>query len=143
MRGKARYVIAAVLCAGVVVFMLTVLQKNVVYLKPVSEAVADREQQGARGFRMGGTVVAGSIEARAGGGADFELTEGGKTARVQFTGSPPDLFKDCAPVVVDGHWQDTLFVTDRLLIRHGNEYKPPSDDKSASTYGDCAELASK
>ena len=143
MRGKARYVIAAVLCAGVVVFMLTVLQKNVVYLKPVSEAVAQRERQGDRNFRMGGTVVAGSITTPEGGGADFELTEGGETTRVEYSGSPPDLFKDCAPVVVEGHWQGTTFVTNRLLIRHGNEYKPPADGKDSSAYNDCAELASK
>src|SRR5262245_46856052 len=143
MRGKARYVIAAVVCCGVVVFMLTVLQKNVVYLKPVSEAVSQREQQGDRSFRMGGTVLAGSIETPNGGGADFVLTEGGKTARVQYSGSPPDLFKDCAPVVVEGHWQGTTFVTNRLLIRHGNEYKPPSDDKAANANIACAELASK
>lgn len=143
MRGKARYVIAAVVCAGVVVFMLTVLQKNVVYLKPVSEAVSQREQQGDRSFRMGGTVVAGSITEPDGGGADFVLTEGGENARVQYSGSPPDLFKDCAPVVVEGHWQGTTFVTNRLLIRHGNEYKPPSDDKAADANIDCAELASK
>ena len=143
MRGKTRYVIAAVLCGGVVVFMLTVLQKNVVYLKPVSKAVSEREQQGSRSFRMGGTVVAGSITEPQGGGADFVLTEGGETARVQYSGSPPDLFKDCAPVVVEGHWQGTTFVTNRLLIRHGNEYKPPSDDKRADANIDCAELASK
>ena len=137
MRGKTRYVIAAAVCVGVVVFMLTVLQKNVVYLKPVSQAVSQREQQGDRNFRMGGTVVAGSIAKPDGGGADFELTEGGKTAKVQYSGSPPDLFKDCAPVVVEGHWQGTTFVSRRLLIRHGNDYRPPTDDKATKTNREC------
>jgi cytochrome c-type biogenesis protein CcmE len=127
MRGRARYVIAAVLCAGVVVFMLVVLQKNVVYLKPVSEAVRERDDQGTRRFRMGGAVVPGTIAERD-GGAEFELTEGGVVARVTYNGSPPDLFADCAPVVVEGHWQGATFVSDRLLIKHGNEYEPPSGD---------------
>ena len=42
--------------------------------------------------------------------------------KVDFTGGPPDLFKDCAPAVVNGHWQGTTFVADQLLIKHGSDY---------------------
>jgi cytochrome c-type biogenesis protein CcmE len=120
-RVHARYVVAAVVCFGIVVWMLTVLQKNVVYLRPVSDAVAHRSSQGTRTFRMGGTVVAGTIRAIP-GGVHFDVTQGGATAAVDHHGDPPDLFKNCAPVVVEGHWQGTTFDSDRLLIRHGSEY---------------------
>jgi cytochrome c-type biogenesis protein CcmE len=136
-RGRGRYIVAVVICAAVVIFMLFVLQKNVVYLKTVSQAVAQRDKQGARDFRMGGSVVPGTIASRQGGGADFELTEGGVVAKVAYSGSPPDLFKDCAPVVVEGHWSGKTFVSDRLLIKHGNEYEPPKDDKK-NTKSACA-----
>jgi cytochrome c-type biogenesis protein CcmE len=120
-RMHTRYVVAAIACVGIAVWMLTVLQKNVVYLRPVSDAVAHRAQQGSRAFRMGGTVVAGSIQKTA-DGARFVATEGGATAQVDYRGGPRDLFKDCAPVVVQGHWAGTVFEADRLLIRHGSAY---------------------
>ncbi len=43
-RPRARYVVAAVVCGLVVIWMLMLLQRNVVYLEPVSEAVAERER---------------------------------------------------------------------------------------------------
>jgi cytochrome c-type biogenesis protein CcmE len=101
--------------------MLTVLQKNVVYLRPVSYAVQHRDDLGSRTFRMGGTVVAGSI-VRTRDGARFSATEGGATAKVDYRGGPRDLFRDCAPVVVQGHWDGATFDADRLLIRHGSNY---------------------
>jgi|tagenome__1003787_1003787.scaffolds.fasta_scaffold20421618_3 cytochrome c-type biogenesis protein CcmE len=132
---QKRYIVAAIVCVGIAVWMLTVLKNNAVYLRPVSDAVAHRDSQGARTFRMGGTVVPGSIESRK-GGADFMVAEGGATAQVDYSGGPRDLFKDCAPVVVEGHWSGTTFVADRLLIRHGSEYdakKRASADCSAGT----------
>jgi cytochrome c-type biogenesis protein CcmE len=118
---QTRYVVAAIACVAIVVWMLTVLQKNTVYLRTVSDAVAHRDQQGTRPFRMGGTVVPGTIDA-AKDGARFAVTEGGATVDVDYTGGPRDLFKDCAPVVVQGHWSGSEFKADRLLIRHGSDY---------------------
>jgi cytochrome c-type biogenesis protein CcmE len=120
-RHHARYVVLAIACAVIVVWMLTVLQKSAVYLRTVSYSVDHREQLGDRTFRMAGTVVAGTIRDTS-GGASFQLAEGGQTAKVDYTGGPRDLFKDCAPAVVNGHWQGTTFVADQLLIRHGSEY---------------------
>jgi cytochrome c-type biogenesis protein CcmE len=122
-RSHTRYIVAAVVCAVIVVWMLTVLQKNVVYLRPVSYAVAHRDSMGSRTFRMGGTVVPGTIE-RDSTGARFEVTEGGATVPVDFTGGPPELFRNCAPAVVEGHWAGKTFVASRLLIRHGSNYDP-------------------
>ena len=121
---KARYVVAALACAGVVAWLLIGgLAANIVYLRPVSYAVAHREQQGTRTFRMAGQVEPGTIT-QTKGGVKFSITEGAATARVDLQGSPPDLFKDCAPVVVEGRWAGSTFLGDRLLIRHGNNYSP-------------------
>ena len=119
---KVRYVVAALACAGVVAWLLIGgLAANIVYLRPVSYAVAHREEQGGKTFRMAGQVVPGTIvETKA--GVKFSISEGAATARVDLQGSPPDLFKACAPVVVEGRWAGSTFVGDRLLIRHGNKY---------------------
>jgi cytochrome c-type biogenesis protein CcmE len=118
---QKRYIVAAVVCAGIAIWMLTVLKDNAVYLRTVSDAVEHRSAQGERTFRMGGTVVPGSIH-RTSDGARFEVTEGGVTAAVDHHGDPPDLFKNCAPVVVEGHWAGTTFDSTRLLIKHGSDY---------------------
>jgi cytochrome c-type biogenesis protein CcmE len=117
-----RYVVASVLCAGVVAWLLIGgLAKNIVYLRPVSYAVAHRAQEGGSTFRMAGQVEPGTI-ASVTGGVKFSMTDGTASAAVDLQGSPPDLFKNCAPVVVEGRWQGTTFLGDRLLIRHGNTY---------------------
>ena len=105
-----------------------VLSENVVYFRTVSEAVEQREAQGSDRFRLAGEVVPGSIrEVR--GGVRFEVTDGKATAEIVHRGDPPDLFKAGAPVVCEGHWGRTaVFDSDRIMIRHGNEYTPPNVD---------------
>jgi cytochrome c-type biogenesis protein CcmE len=121
---KARYVVAALACAGVVAWLLIGgLAANIVYLRPVSYAVAHRPEQGTKTFRMAGQVEPGTIVPTK-GGVQFSITEGKASARVNLQGSPPDLFKACAPVVVEGSWRGSTFLGERLLIRHGNNYSP-------------------
>jgi cytochrome c-type biogenesis protein CcmE len=124
---RLRYAIVAVLCLGAVGWMLVLMQKNVVFFKPVSEAVHDQTHDGVRTMRIGGGVMPESI-AQHTDGADFDLTEGGVTVHVHHVGSEPELFKACAPVVAEGHWSapgSTTFDSTRLLIKHGNNYTPP------------------
>jgi cytochrome c-type biogenesis protein CcmE len=109
--------------------MLTLMQKNVVFFKTVSEAVASREADGTRSLRIGGAVVPGSIHESA-SGARFELVEGGQTVLVVHRGAQPTLFKDCAPVVADGHWNHDTFESDQILIKHGSTYEPPANAKA-------------
>ena len=126
---RLRYTIVALLCIGAVVWMLTLMQKNVVFFKTVSEAVASREADGTRSLRIGGAVVPGSIHETA-AGARFELVEGGQTVLVVHRGAQPTLFKDCAPVVADGHWNHDTFESDQILIKHGSTYEPPANAKA-------------
>lgn len=137
-RIKVRYVVAALVCVGAIAWLLVAgLSDSLVYLKPVSEAVESRDSQGERTFRMGGAVVPGTVVQTA-DGVTFAITEGGATVEVVHHGDPPDLFDDGAPVVVEGNWEGSTFDSDRLLIRHGNEYSeyvPPSSDVPAPDAG--------
>lgn len=128
-RVRARHVVAVLVAFGAVAWLLVAgLSDSLVYLRPVSEAVERRDDQGARTFRMGGTVVPGTI-AETTDGVRFDITEGGATVRVVHHGDPPDLFEDGAPVVVEGKWRGDEFDSERLLIRHGNEYTPPTEGR--------------
>ncbi len=127
-RNRLRYAIVAVLCLGAVVWMLVLMQKNVVFFKTVSQAVRDEQHDGTRTMRIGGGVVPSDIMQRS-DGVDFDLTEGGVTVRVHHVGTEPELFKACAPVVAEGHWSapgSSTFDSTRLLIKHGADYKPPA-----------------
>ena len=122
---RLRYTIVALLCIGAVAWMITLMQKNVVFFKTVSQAVADRAHDGTREMRIGGAVVPGSIH-QLGDGARFELVQGGQTVLVVHHGTQPTLFKDCAPVVADGHWDHATFDSNQILIKHGSTYQPPA-----------------
>jgi cytochrome c-type biogenesis protein CcmE len=126
---RLRYTIVALLCIGAVVWMVTLMQKNVVFFKTVSQAVASRAADGTRSLRIGGAVVPGSIR-ESSSGARFELVEGGQTVLVVHHGTEPTLFKDCAPVVADGHWNHDTFESDQILIKHGSVYQPPANAKA-------------
>jgi cytochrome c-type biogenesis protein CcmE len=133
-RSRTRYIVAAAGCglAVVAVIVLTVvLSENVVYFRTVSEAVSERGDQGTDRFRLAGAVVPGSIEETP-RGVRFEITDGKKTVAVVHRGDPPELFKQNAPVVCEGHWAaaraGAAFDSDRIMIKHGSDYAPPKVD---------------
>jgi len=126
---RLRYAIIALICIAAVVWMLTLMQKNVVFFKTVSVAVASRAHDGTRTLRIGGAVVPGSIH-DTGTGARFKLVQGGVTVLVVHHGTEPTLFKNCAPVVADGHWNHDTFESDQILIKHGSSYEPPTNAKA-------------
>jgi len=128
---RLRYAIIALICIAAVVWMLTLMQKNVVFFKTVSVAVASRAHDGNRTLRIGGAVVPGSIH-DTGTGARFKLVQGGVTVLVVHHGTEPTLFKNCAPVVADGHWSGHTFVSGQILIKHGSTYDPKKDIKDTA-----------
>lgn len=127
-RGGKRSLIAVGLCAAAVVAIVVlgiVLSSNVVYYRNVSEAVQSRSSQGDQRFRLAGAVVPGTVEETA-NGVTFDISDGKKTVSVTHVGDPPSLFKERTPVVCEGHWgKGDTFDSDRIMIRHGNEYSPP------------------
>ena len=127
---RRRALIAIGACAAAIVAIIVlgvVLSENVVYFRTVSEAVKQRPTQGDARFRIAGEVVPGTVEETK-DGVRFEVTDGKATATVVHRGDPPDLFEDGAPVVCEGSWGGKEFDSDRILIRHGNEYDPPEVD---------------
>ena len=127
-KSRRRAIVALSLCgvAIVAIVVLTVvLSENVVYFRTVSEAVASKKSDGERRFRMAGKVVPGTVHETA-KGVNFEITDGKETVAVVHQGDPPSLFKAGAPVVCEGRWTNgAAFASERIMIRHGSEYKPP------------------
>ena len=104
---RARYIVAVggcVVAVVAIVVLAVVLSENVVYFRTVSEAVHNRADEGTSRFRLAGAVVDGIGRTRRRDGVRFEVTDGKNTVAVDHVGDPPDLFKDGAPVVCEGHW---------------------------------------
>jgi cytochrome c-type biogenesis protein CcmE len=131
---RTRYIAAAAVCGLVVViaiFLIVVLADNVIYFRSVSEAVADRKNQGSDRFRIAGDVVLTSYSQR-GQSTKFRITDGKKTVTVVNRGDVPAIFrrnlehKQEIPVLCEGHWGKGLtFESERILIKHGADYSPP------------------
>jgi cytochrome c-type biogenesis protein CcmE len=128
---RLRYLVAGGICLAAVVFLVVGgLSRNIVYFRTVSEAVNSKAKDGTARFRMAGAVVPGTVERR-GDVVAFKVTDGNDTVDVVHHGDPPELFKDGAPVVCEGHWQGDAFSSDRIMIKHSSEYRPPRVDTGA------------
>ena len=133
---KRRAIFAASLCGVAVIAVIVlavVLSENVEYFRTVSEAVHARKSDGTGQLRMAGAVVPGTIQATK-SGVRFKVTDGKTIAQVVQDGDPPALFKAGAPVVCEGHWAKSaavVFDSDRILIKHGDNYAPPKVNAKA------------
>lgn len=134
---RGRVIAALVVCAGAIAFMVTQLGANLDFYRPVSEAVAARDDQGTKEFRMGGVVKPGSL-VESDGVTTFDLTDGVATVPVVLEGTPVEMVAknkdDCVPVVVRGRWDGTTFAGHELIVRHGSEYD--DDDHPLGDRGD-------
>lgn len=99
------------------------LSEATVYFLNADEAADQREELGERQFRLQGTVTEQVTETS--DGVSFEVIYNGVTVAVRHVGDPPQMFRPGIPVVLEGHWDDSasFFASDRLLVRHDEEYK--------------------
>ena len=115
---------------GVVLFQG--LSNATTYFYNVDDAVAKRADIGVKRIRVQGNVVDGSV-VRDGGGVTFDLRFGDVTVPVEHSGEPPELFGPKIPVVLEGAFTSATgspaFRSDRILIRHDNEYDEKNEDR--------------
>ncbi len=136
-RRKWKPLVAAAIClVAVGALLFGVLRSNIVYYRTVPEAlkVATESDRGGR-FRLGGIVMEGSVKKETGGRVTFRLTDGTDEVSVRHIGDPPDLFREGESILSEGRFNTngTVFESDKITIRHGNEYKPPGASSSSSS----------
>src|SRR5437763_17186903 len=97
------------------------------YFRTADEAVAQKQQLADKRFRIEGSVVAGTVR-ESGGSTAFNIESKGVTVPVSHTGDPPELFKPGIPVVLEGRFQGDTFASDRIMVKHSEDYiaKHPS-----------------
>ena len=120
----------AAVTALVVTLIVINLNGTLTYYLTPSEAVERRiEFSDGDRFRLGGLVVTGSFD-DLGAVKVFDVTDGAATITVRLRGTVPPLFAEDVGVVVEGAWSDREFAADLALVRHDENYQPPSTSAS-------------
>ena len=116
---------------GVIVLVVALtalgLNENLTYYLYPTEAVEQRADfpDGER-FRLAGMVVDGSL-AEQGNDLVFEVTDGGASIPVILTNTPPPLFDESVPVLLEGSWDGDTYTADNALVRHSENYETPEE----------------
>ena len=111
---------------------------GVYFLMPaeLAERVASDASMYDVGIRVGGTVVAGSIQRDvATQTLEFEVTDGEATFPVTYQGLVPDTFMDDGEVVVEGRLspEGTIHATTGLA-KCGSRYEAVAEDVAETSY---------
>ena len=118
---RRRQVIAGLVVASAVAFLLAEgLSSATVYFKTADQAVADRGALGTKPFRIEGTVL--NDVRQVGKITRFDIFANGVTVPVADTDQPPELFKPGIPVVLEGHWQGSVYAADQIMVKHTASY---------------------
>ena len=77
-------------------------------------------------IRLGGMVVAGSVQRGANLGVTFVLTDLAEQVTVTYEGILPDIFREGQGIVTQGKLDSTgRFVAQQVLAKHDETYMPP------------------
>ncbi len=75
-------------------------------------------------FRLGGLVEEGTLIRGQGETVTFNVTDGGASIAVAYTGVLPDLFEEGQGMVGTGKYIDGVFQASEILAKHDETYMP-------------------
>jgi cytochrome c-type biogenesis protein CcmE len=123
MRRYTWFVVPALGIAGLLTgFLIYTIGDDLVYYKTPSEVVAADGAAADGRMRLGGQVLAGSIET-AGDMVTFVIHDGHEAVHVEHRGTPQQLFREGIGVVVEGDWDGRVFRSDTMIIKHDEQYR--------------------
>ncbi len=99
------------------------MRDGINYFIPPSDVVADPPEE-RQTFRIGGLVEEGTLVRGQGETITFNVTDGGASVPVTYTGVLPDLFAEGQGMIGTGNYVDGTFVATEILARHDETYMP-------------------
>ena len=90
------------------------------YFRTTAQAVADKGQLGTTNFRIEGTVENDIHTVN--GETAFTIFADKVGVNVVSSDEPSQLFKAGVPVVLDGHWQGSIYAANQIEIKHTASY---------------------
>ncbi len=128
--GRAAFLIVSVVAALAllgVLFSQMLADNAVLYLEP-REALEQRtDLPDGEEFRLGGWIVPGSVVSD-GDRLTFSVTDFAQIIPVETSASPPQLFGEDIPVLLDGSFDNGRFIATSIILRHEEDYSAPEDE---------------
>ena len=101
---------------------IRIASSNTIYYYTTSEAIDNLTEISSERIKLGGFVVSESVSKGSIDETNFEITDGNKTIKIVFDGFIPELFQDEMGVILDGYFENNIFYSDDMLVKHDNEY---------------------
>ena len=101
---------------------IRIASNNTIYYYTTSEAIENITAISSERIKLGGFVVSESVSKGTIDETNFEITDGNKTIKIVFDGFIPELFQDEMGVILDGYFENNIFYSDDMLVKHDNEY---------------------
>ena len=101
---------------------IKIASNNTIYYYTTSEAIENITAISSERIKLGGFVVSESVSKGSIDETNFEITDGNKTIKIVFDGFIPELFQDEMGVILDGYFENNIFYSDDMLVKHDNEY---------------------
>ncbi|MCT4610752.1 MAG: cytochrome c maturation protein CcmE [Pelagimonas sp.] len=113
-------VVALIVSTGLIGYAL---QDGINFFRSPSQ-VMEEPPEPNEVFRIGGLVEEGSLQRGVGQDIRFNVTDGGATVPVVYSGVLPDLFEENQGMVGTGRYIDGVFQASEILAKHDETYMP-------------------
>ena len=97
---------------------IRIASNNTIYYYTTSEAIENITAISSERIKLGGFVVSESVSKGSIDETNFEITDGNKTIKIVFDGFIPELFQDEMGVILDGYFENNIFYSDDMLVKH-------------------------
>jgi len=137
-RRRILAVAAIIVAAGVLAFLaFGGIGENLVYYWSPSELESSGDKAIGATIRLGGLVEPGSIQHSEDGlTLRFAVTDGEASVPITTKSIPPAMFREGVGVVVEGSVNRAgEFETQRLLVKHDNQYQAPGEGEDLDMAG--------
>ena len=99
-----------------------IASSNTIFYYTTTEAYENVDVSESERLKLGGFVVSDSVAKTNNAETRFTVTDGNKVVTIIFDGFIPDLFQEEMGVILDGYFQNEIFYSDDMLVKHDNEY---------------------
>ncbi|MCK6506111.1 cytochrome c maturation protein CcmE [Myxococcota bacterium] len=129
------FLVVALLVAGGALGVIAMggIGENLVYFWTPAQLHQNSDKAVGATIRLGGVVQAGTVDWQQGDQL-LTFTVGEQTVDtatpvvVKAKGAPPQMFREGIGVVVEGTMRkDGVFAADKVMVKHSNEYRAPTE----------------
>lgn len=133
--GRRVFLVVALLVAASALGFIAFgnIGENLVYYWDVGQLRDAGDKAVGATIRLGGVVKQGTVDWQPDEShLEFVITDGTEEVPVACSGAPPQMFREGIGVVVEGTMTPGgTFTSERLMVKHSNEYKAPEEGMTA------------